>query len=128
MSASNHYERFIQVCPQCKAPVRAGAKFCHQCGQKFPPLKEEAPSNVCPKCRVPTRKTAKFCYMCGRRLPDLKEGVQIGNYIIEKLLGAGGIGAVYLAHHKLLKYSIALKVHDYFSFDKDIGRAFLRSS
>ena len=31
-----------QVCPQCHAPVQAGAKFCSNCGAKL--------IQVCPEC------------------------------------------------------------------------------
>jgi serine/threonine protein kinase len=83
---------------------------------------------ICPQCETPVRAGAKFCSMCGRRLPDLKDGDQIGNYVVVRLLGVGGIGAVYLSHHRLLKQWAALKIHDYFPEDKFVGRAFLRSS
>ena len=41
---------------------------------------------------------------------DLRTGAQLGSYTIEKLLGMGGMGKVYLAHDKGLKRRAALKV------------------
>ena len=82
----------------------------------------------CPLCGTSLRPKAGFCHMCGQPLHALKKGDQIGNYVIERLLGAGGIGAVYLSHHRLLKLWVALKIHDYFPENEHIGRAFLRSS
>ncbi len=38
------------------------------------------------------------------------EGVTVGSYVVKRLLGQGGMGAVYLAEHALLKRPAALKV------------------
>jgi serine/threonine protein kinase len=40
----------------------------------------------------------------------------------------GGIGAVYLAQHQLLRQEAAVKVHDYFPADQYVGAAFFRAS
>ncbi len=37
-------------------------------------------------------------------------GQQIGNYIIDKAIGAGGMGEVYLAHHSKIQRLVAIKV------------------
>ena len=87
---------------------------------------------TCPQCgSVALRENAKFCQICGHKLPvfyGLPQGTQIGNYIVDRFLGSGGIGAVYLSYHRLLKQSVALKIHDYFPSDQYVSRAFLRSS
>ena len=44
-------------CPSCKKPVRAGAKFCDNCGAKV--------SADCAKCGAALRPGAKFCDNCG---------------------------------------------------------------
>ena len=41
---------------------------------------------------------------------DLREGDHIGNYVIKGLLGAGGMGVVYLAHDPRLERDIAIKL------------------
>jgi serine/threonine protein kinase/RNA polymerase subunit RPABC4/transcription elongation factor Spt4 len=139
MLASSHREQSMQLCPQCKTLVRNAATFCHACGRKLPslkkaishPLGDDYPEmfvEFCPRCQMPVHNQAKFCPACGRKLPDLKKGNRIGNYIVERLLGVGGIGAVYLSHHRLLKLRVAVKIHDYFPENEYVGRAFLRSS
>ncbi len=48
------------VCPKCGAAVKAGAKFCPECGQKL--------QAVCPKCGAAVKAGAKFCPECGQKL------------------------------------------------------------
>ena len=55
-------------------------------------------------------------------------GKSVGNYIINKIIGSGGIGTVYLAHHKVLKLPAAIKVHDYFSESAIVRNAFLKAA
>ena len=70
---------------------------------------------TCPHCSSAVRESAQFCHVCGYKLDVLnrsRQGIRIGNYVVDRFLGSGGIGAVYLAHHRLLKQSVALKIHD----------------
>ena len=46
-----------QVCPQCHAPVQAGAKFCSNCGAKL--------IQVCPECGKVVAPGSKICSECG---------------------------------------------------------------
>jgi len=66
-------------------------------------------------------------------LPDsiaikLPEGTRIGNYMIVKPLGIGGVGTVYLARHYLLNNRAAIKIHGFFPNDQYVGKAFLRAT
>lgn len=45
------------VCPRCGAPVKAGNKFCEQCGLK-----------LCPHCGAEVSPAARFCGSCGAAL------------------------------------------------------------
>ncbi len=51
---------------------------------------------------------AALAYLGVRR--DVVRGHQVGPYRIDRLLGEGGLGRVYLAHHDLLKRPTAIKV------------------
>jgi membrane protease subunit (stomatin/prohibitin family) len=82
----------VAVCPDCKNPVPADAKFCphcgHQqlvfrqcynCGKNMPPQARFCPqcgqpadakptSKVCPHCKAENLADAIFCNMCGEKL------------------------------------------------------------
>ncbi|MDR2201293.1 MAG: SPFH domain-containing protein [Clostridiales bacterium] len=48
------------VCPKCKAALAPGAKFCPECGASL--------VSKCPKCGADTAAGAKFCPECGERV------------------------------------------------------------
>ncbi|MFN2571384.1 MAG: protein kinase [Gemmatimonadales bacterium] len=80
----------------------------------------------CLKCHTPLPDGSKFCYACGadvtgggtmgasaggtdglmQRLQRLVEG----KYKVDRLLGKGGMGAVFLAHDLTLEREVAIKV------------------
>ena len=76
----------------------------------------------CGECQADLPDAARFCLSCGARVeraaPDatidpLREALTkaIGfQYQIERLLGRGGMGAVYLAHELALDRDVAIKV------------------
>lgn len=48
------------VCPECKAQIAAGSKFCNQCGAK--------PESKCPSCGADIAPGSAFCSECGQKL------------------------------------------------------------
>jgi len=52
-----------KTCPKCGAANRQTAKFCAECGEKFPAAKKE---KFCPECGA--KCTGKFCGECGTKV------------------------------------------------------------
>jgi serine/threonine protein kinase len=65
----------------------------------------------CPSCKAPNDDAAEVCFTCGRPISALTQGSVIDNrYVIESILGKGGMGWVYRAHDRLLEETVAIKV------------------
>jgi serine/threonine protein kinase len=77
------------------------------------------------------------CQLCGGEhgvgpegCPELRLHETIaGKYVVESLLGCGGICAVYAAHHRTLRRDIAVKiVHRRFAGDPELGARMVREA
>jgi serine/threonine-protein kinase len=77
------------------------------------------------------------CQLCGgehavgpEACPEKRLGEVIaGKYVIEALLGCGGICAVYAAHHRILRRDVALKiVHQRYATDAELGARMVREA
>ena len=55
-------------------------------------------------------------------------GSILGNFVIAEKVGMGGIGTVFRAHHRILNYEAAIKIHQHFSDNEIVGVAFLQSA
>jgi eukaryotic-like serine/threonine-protein kinase len=82
----------------------------------------------CTHCHTPLPDEARFCFSCGSdlsdggvktivrprdvtaELQDRLTRVLAGRYTVQKLLGAGGMGAVFLADDLTLERAVAIKV------------------
>jgi serine/threonine protein kinase/Tol biopolymer transport system component len=75
----------------------------------------EAPMKYCPKCQRSYSSTQRFCLDDGEMLAlqdpyHLTGRTIIEKYRIETLIGVGGMGAVYKAHHLGLDRCVAFKI------------------
>ena len=66
---------------------------------------------TCPECHNPYDEEILHCPEDGAELPAADEllGRTVGSYRVTKLLGRGGMGAVYLAEHPVIGSQVAIK-------------------
>ena len=61
--------------------------------------------------------------------PEIPPGTMLGRYRLDKQIGAGGMGAVYLAVHTGLNKQVVVKVlHGTFAKSEDVRQRFVPSS
>src|SRR5262249_56173455 len=91
-------------------------------GRPAPPM--SGSTTECLKCHTPLPDGSKFCYACGADVTGAGtmgassgiEGLQArlqrlveGKYKVERMLGKGGMGGVFLAHDLTLEREGAIK-------------------
>jgi eukaryotic-like serine/threonine-protein kinase len=69
---------------------------------------------TCPQCKMRYPNEATYCFVEGSdlvMLPDPRIGtVLAGRYVIEQVVGEGGMATVYRARHKLTDKQVAVKI------------------
>jgi eukaryotic-like serine/threonine-protein kinase len=67
--------------------------------------------------------TSRVIFGLRRKVAQAMRAMQLGQYTVERLIGRGGMGSVYLARHSLLRRPTALKVLEgYAAGDEAIAR------
>jgi tRNA A-37 threonylcarbamoyl transferase component Bud32 len=69
---------------------------------------------TCPQCKMRYPNDATYCFVEGSdliELPDPRIGTLLaGRYIVEEVIGEGGMATVYRARHKLVDRPVAVKI------------------
>ncbi len=88
---------------------------------------------VCPQCKLKYPNGSLHCFVDGSQLDKLKDprvGTTIGGrYVLEDVLGEGGMATVYRAHHRLVDRPCAVKVmNEQFAKDDVLCERFRREA
>jgi len=83
-------------CPYCDEDIRVNARVCKHCGRDLDSEAQTTPGGDQPAWWTLTG--------------PLREKTEVREYRIEKILGEGGMGEVYLASHTMTGQKVAMKV------------------
>lgn len=95
-------------CKNCNAQMAEGDRFCPECGADQQGQRLEALMTI---GGLETMDVSQVRPNERGGMPDIDPGAEFaGRYVIENVVGKGGMGVVYRAHDKLADKSVALKL------------------
>ncbi|MEL6182527.1 MAG: inactive serine/threonine-protein kinase VRK3, partial [Myxococcota bacterium] len=122
---SNH-DHEASRCWSCEEVLPKGARFCMVCGAP----QDERVTRQSPNIgHSPTAPAARA--LSGPNLPTryIAPKTRLGIYVVEDVIGEGGMGVVYLGHDTVQQREVAIKVlHTNLVGDPGIRRRFAREA
>ncbi|MBY9067482.1 protein kinase [Hyphomonas sp. WL0036] len=98
----------MSKCRNCGAEIAQGDRFCQECGAD---QQESKAASLMTIGGLETLDTGDVRPRGRDAMPDLEPGTEFsGRYLIESVVGKGGMGVVYRAHDKLADKTVALKL------------------
>ena len=85
-----------KLCPYCSEEIKVTAIKCKHCGERLdsssPPVPGGAPATAVPIASPSARTAAPGAQPGAMALGEVPRGTRIGQYVIDDILGAGGMG------------------------------------
>jgi hypothetical protein len=102
--------RGSRTCVCCRRPIAGDwtENLCHECRSGALPIPSRAETG--PREAPRPTPVPEAAAPPGAEAGEFPPGTSVGSYQIERCLGTGGMGAVYLAHRTGLEEPVALKV------------------
>ncbi|HJQ34871.1 MAG TPA: protein kinase [Pyrinomonadaceae bacterium] len=116
-------------CPNCHQPLREGAQFCTRCGARTSDAGGTSHGGAQTASDGGSQPTVVGVHLEPDAADPFVGRVLEGKYEIVAPLGAGGMGAVYLARRVLIGDEVAVKVlHSRFTNDEKLVERFRREA
>ena len=110
----------MRVCRQCTRRFDDHVEFCHDDGAKLSELGDASGPPV------PTSSDEGTNSLFPPHQDPLQPGTTVGEYVVEKQIGAGGMGVIFSAVHPVIGKKVAIKLlHPTMAHNPDVVQRFV---